>query len=63
MGNKNPPPDERVVFLALKNVFKGQDAGVHQNKAIRKLIKQHQEQEDVADLVREHNLDVICNSA
>ncbi|KIM95471.1 hypothetical protein OIDMADRAFT_67125, partial [Oidiodendron maius Zn] len=26
MGNKNPPPDERVVFLALKNVFKGQDA-------------------------------------
>ncbi|KAH6985303.1 hypothetical protein EDB80DRAFT_733908 [Ilyonectria destructans] len=27
MGNKNPP-DERVVYLALKNVFKGPNAGV-----------------------------------
>lgn len=63
MGKKNPPPDERVVFLALKNVFKGQDAEVRQSEAIRKLIKQYQEQEYVADLVREHNIDVVCNYA
>lgn len=63
MGNKNPPPDERVVYLALKNVFKGPNAAVRQNKVIRKLVKEHKEQEDVADLVREHNFEVICNSA
>ncbi|KAK3936165.1 hypothetical protein QBC46DRAFT_461632 [Diplogelasinospora grovesii] len=49
MGNKNPP-DERVVYLALKNVFKGSNAEVRQPKAIRKLIVQHQSQHDIADL-------------
>jgi hypothetical protein len=37
MGNKNPP-DERVVYLALKNVFRGRNAEVRQPKAIRNLI-------------------------
>jgi len=63
MVSKNPPPDERVVYLALKNVFKGQNAEVRQNKAVRKLIKQHRSQEDVADLIREHNFEVVCNAA
>ncbi|KAJ6439200.1 protein kinase domain-containing protein [Purpureocillium lavendulum] len=63
MVSKNPPPDERVVYLALKNVFKGQNAEVRQSKAIRKLIKQHRSQEDVADLIREHNVEVVCNAA
>lgn len=62
MVNKNPP-DERVVYLALKNVFKGPDAEVRQPKAIRKLINKSQKQAGVADLVRAHNIDVICNTA
>ncbi|UNI16717.1 hypothetical protein JDV02_003130 [Purpureocillium takamizusanense] len=63
MVSNNPPPDERVVYLALKNVFKGHNAGVRQNRAIRKLIKQYRSQEDISDLIREHNVDVICNAA
>jgi hypothetical protein len=41
MVNKNPPPDERVVYLALKNVFKGQNADIRNSKPIRKLIQKH----------------------
>ena len=63
MGSKNPPPDERVVYLALKNVFKGQDAQVRKSKTIAKLIKQHKQQDAVAHLLREHNFDVVCNLA
>ncbi|KAH6874201.1 hypothetical protein B0T10DRAFT_449413 [Thelonectria olida] len=62
MGNKNPP-DERVVYLALKNVFKGPNAGVRQPKAIRRLISKSQEHGDVADLLKAHNIDTICNTA
>jgi hypothetical protein len=61
MGNKNPP-DERVVYLALKNVFKGPNAGVRQPKTIRKLINKSQDQGDVADLIKSHNIDTICNT-
>ena len=63
MGHKNPPPNERVVYLALKNLFKGKNAEVRNNKAIRRIIKQYEKQESVADLVREHDVEVICNSA
>lgn len=40
----------------------GQNAQVRQNKAIQKLIRDHKGQEDVADLVRQHNYDFICKS-
>ena len=63
MGKKNPPPDERVVYLALKNLFKGQNADIRQQKAVRKVVNSSLDHEDVAGLVREHNLDVVCNSA
>ena len=62
MGTKNPP-DERVVYLTLKNVFKGANAEVRQPKAIRKLIKKNQQQRDVADLIRAHNIETICTTA
>lgn len=62
MGNKNPP-DERVVYLALKNVFKGPNAGVRQPKVIRRFISKSQEHGDVADLLKAHNIDTICNTA
>lgn len=61
MANKNPP-DERVVYLALKNVFKGDKTWVRQPKTIRKLIKD-QENGEVADLINSHDLDTICKTA
>ncbi|KAK0386391.1 hypothetical protein NLU13_6228 [Sarocladium strictum] len=61
MVNANPSPDERVIYLALKNVFKGQNAEVRNPKPIRKLIQKHQNQLDVQPLIREHNLDTLCN--
>jgi hypothetical protein len=62
MANQNHP-DERVVYLTLKNVFKGPQAEVRQPKAILKLIKKSGKQQDVADLIRAHNMDIICNTA
>ena len=62
MGKQNPP-DERVVYLALKNVFKGSYAEIRQLKAVQKHITKYKEQAEVADLVREHNIDTICNVA
>jgi hypothetical protein len=63
MGDKYPPPDERVVYLALKNIFKGQNVEVRQIKVIRRLVNEHRTREDVAQLIREHEFEVICNSA
>jgi hypothetical protein len=60
---KNNPPDERVVYLALKNVFKGNLAEMRQLKAIHKLVSKQKEQIEVADLLRAHNIDAICNVA
>ncbi|KAJ8121923.1 hypothetical protein ONZ43_g1749 [Nemania bipapillata] len=62
MKNKNTP-DERVVYLALKNVFKGPNAEVRQLKAVRKLITKSQQDADVADLIRAYNMDIICSMA
>jgi hypothetical protein len=61
MAKKNPP-DERVIYLALKKVFKGANAGIRQPKAIRKLVEKNQDQQDVADLFRTHNIDTICKT-
>lgn len=57
------PPDERLVYLALKNVFKGPDAQLRNLKKIRKQIQKHQDNEDVRALVDEHNMVNICNTA
>jgi hypothetical protein len=62
MASKNPP-DERVVYLALKNVFKGPNAGMRRLPAIRKLIVKNQKQGDITDLVNAHNIDIVCNTA
>jgi hypothetical protein len=60
--NKNPP-DERVVYLALKNLFKGSNAQVRQPKAIRKLIASNQAETEIADLIAAHNIDSLCGTA
>lgn len=62
MANNNYP-DERVVYLALINVFKGSDAAIRQPKSIRKFILKNQNQLDVADLIKAHDIDIVCNTA
>ncbi|KAK4964211.1 hypothetical protein LTR66_012418 [Elasticomyces elasticus] len=51
------PPDERLVYLALRNIFKGADAQVRDPKNIRERIQKYQRYEDVRDLIQDHNLD------
>lgn len=55
-------PDERSVYLALKNVFKGQDAHLRTPKKIRKLVQAHQNDTDIRDLIAEYNLENVCNA-
>ncbi|KAI1306596.1 hypothetical protein F5Y03DRAFT_353907 [Xylaria venustula] len=59
----NNLPDERVVYLALKNVFKGPDAEMRRLAAVRKLITKRQKDSGVADLVNAHNIETVCNMA
>lgn len=57
------PPDERLVYLALKNVFRGADAQLRKSKKIRELILKRQSSIDVRDLIDAHNIDNVCNVA
>ncbi|RFU29551.1 hypothetical protein B7463_g6772, partial [Scytalidium lignicola] len=62
MAKKNPP-DQRVVYLALRNVFMGANAKVRQPKVIRKFIEAHVKRADVAELIRSYDIDTICETA
>lgn len=61
MANKTHP-DERVVYLALKNVFKGSNAEIRRLSPIRKLIQKNQKQPDIANLTRAYDLETICST-
>lgn len=63
MGNSKNAPDEKVVYLALKDVFKGQNSGIRHQKAIRKVIDNGRNRRDIADLLKSHNIDTICDTA
>ncbi|KAK2598037.1 hypothetical protein QQS21_005814 [Conoideocrella luteorostrata] len=63
MGGQNPAPDEKLVYLALKNIFRGHYAQVRKTKAVARLIKLHKSQDSVANLLREHDFDTICDLA
>ena len=56
------PPDERIV-LALKNVSKGPDAHVRKVKEIRDLVLKRQHMLFVNELIKEHNIDNVCQVA
>ena len=56
-------PDERLVYLALRNIFKGADAQLRRPKKVRELIQKHQHCADVRDLLEEHNVDTVCSTA
>lgn len=57
------PPDERLVYLALKDIFRGADAQIRRLKKVRELIQKHQRRTDVRNLIQEHNIDNVCNVA
>ena len=57
------PPDELLVYLALKNYFQGADAQIRKLRKIREVIRKHQHHVAVHDLIQEHNIDSVCNVA
>ena len=56
-------PDERLVYLALKNTFKGADALIRKPKKIRELIQKTRHNVDVRELIEQHSLDRVCDVA
>lgn len=57
-------PDERLVYLAFKNVFKGPEAQMRNDKPIKKKIRKHEkENEEIRALVQEHSVENIANVA
>lgn len=56
-------PDERLVYLAFRTVFVGVDAQVRNLKTIRDRIQKHQHLGDVTALLKEHDLESVCNAA
>ncbi len=56
-------PDERLVYLALNGVFKGENSKVRNLKPIRKLITNHKSQLEIRNLIEEYNLEILCNVA
>lgn len=58
---KKDPPDERVVYLACKSIFRGDAAQVRRVKVIEKILQKHSQ--IVQPLVSEHGLEHVCNTA
>lgn len=54
-------PDERVVYLALKEFFKGADAQIRRAKKVREVVQKAQNNIDVRDLIQQHNIENVCN--
>lgn len=57
------PPDDRLVYLALKNVFKGPDAKLRRPQKIRKQIQKHRKKAEVHALITEHSMENVCKAA
>ena len=65
MANKTVkiPPDERLVYLAFKNVFRGCDAQMRKKKSIDAMVSKHKNaNEDIEALVEEHDINHINNT-
>ena len=54
-------PDEKVVYLALKDTFKRAHPQLRKVKKVREVILRRQHGGDVRDLIREHNMEDVCN--
>lgn len=57
-------PDERIVYLAFKDIFVGPDAELRSAKKIRTLVQKHfnSRDQDVRRLVDAYNIDVVVNT-
>lgn len=62
MSNSNKP-DDRVVYLTLKNIFMGSVAEVRKLAAIRKVVRQERNRSDVQSLISAYGFETICASA
>lgn len=59
----NIPPDERTIYLAFKDVFKGPDVQPRSEKTIRKKVRKHKNSnEEIKALVKEHNVGNVAKS-
>ena len=56
-------PDERSVYLALNNIFRGADAQLRKPKKIRELILKCRHHINVRNLIEAHNIENVCNVA
>lgn len=54
------PPDERVVYLACRTIFRGEAAQTRNAEPVRKLVQQNRPQ--LQQLLDEHGLDPVCRS-
>ncbi|KAF1844446.1 uncharacterized protein K460DRAFT_238546, partial [Cucurbitaria berberidis CBS 394.84] len=53
----------KLVYLALKGIFQGQDAQIRKKKTILKLIKKYQSLANIRILIQQHSLDSLCQVA
>ncbi len=56
-------PDKRLVYLALKKVFRGADVQLRRPKKIRERIQKRQNNIEIRDLLEAHYIDNVCNIA
>lgn len=52
-------PDERLIYLACRNIFHGSNSSVRKRKQVMNLIKRNQPV--LTDILREYNIDRTCN--
>lgn len=57
-----PPPDERLVYLSLKNTFKGEDAKMRQIVAVRKRIRKHEQEGEISALLATYEFEDVCQT-
>lgn len=51
--------DDRVVYMAFNGIFQGQDSQIRNLAAIKRLVRKHEEQPQVAQLLEEYSAPVI----
>jgi len=56
-------PDERLVYLALRGILQGENAGLRKLKKVKKIVEKYQNQADIKNLAREFKLESICQVA
>ncbi|KAF1912678.1 hypothetical protein BDU57DRAFT_598109 [Ampelomyces quisqualis] len=53
-------PDEGRVYLALRNIIKGNDARIRKAKSVQNFISKRQDQADIKHLIQQRTLEDLC---